>query len=329
MSSNSGPKSHEGDLPPQATHHQPINCPSSMRRFSFSELSHATHSFDVGRFRGSGGFGKVFEAQLLDGRRVAVKRRDTDSMQGYTEFVAEIELCSHLSHPNVVSLLGYCDEGDEMILVYEYMGQGTLEDRLYGSRSEPCLTWGQRLEILIGAGTGLQYLHSCTNRGIIHRDVKGPNILLGDDLIAKMADYGLSKFGPEADRTHVTTDPGKGNFGYLDPEYFASGHLSTKSDVYSFGVVCLEALCAGKVFDMQSPWKRVGLVLWAKQKMKTEGDLRGIADERIADTIGPRSLQEFTIIVMRCLMEKRNKRPSMEQVIAQLTMALQLQEDDE
>jgi serine/threonine protein kinase len=179
-----------------ATHHQPINCTPNMSQYTFSELSHATHGFGVGRFRGSGGFGKVFEGQLSDGRRVAVKRRGTDSMQGYTEFLAEIELCSRLSHPNVVSLLGYCHEGDEMILVYEYMGQGTLADRLYGSRIEPRLPWEQRLEILIGAGSGLQYLHSCTDRGIIHRDVKGPNILLGDDLVAKMADYGLSKGGP-------------------------------------------------------------------------------------------------------------------------------------
>jgi serine/threonine protein kinase len=167
-----------------------------MSRYTFSELSEATDNFSELRIRGSGGFGKVFEAQLSDGRRVAVKRRDTDYMQGYTEFVAKIELSSRLSHPNVVPLLGYCDEGDEMILVYEYMGQGTLADRLYGSRIEPRLPWEQRLEILIGAGSGLQYLHSCTDRGIIHRDVKGPNILLGDDLVAKMADYGLSKGGP-------------------------------------------------------------------------------------------------------------------------------------
>jgi serine/threonine protein kinase len=134
----------------------------------------------------------------------------------------------------VVPLLGYCDEGDEMILVYEYMGQGTLAEHLYGSRSEHCLPWEHRLRILIGAGTDLQYLHSCTDRGIIHRDVKGPNILLNDNLVTKMADYGISKVGPDADRTHVTTMV-KGTRGYLDLEYVRSGHLSTKSDVYAFG----------------------------------------------------------------------------------------------
>jgi serine/threonine protein kinase len=300
-----------------------------MSQYTFSELSEATDSFSELRIRGSGGFGKVFEAQLLDGRRVAVKRRDTDSMQGYTEFVTEIELCSHLSHPNVVSLLGYCDEGDEMILVYEYMGQGTLADHLYGSRSEPSLPWEQRLEILIGAGSGLQYLHSCTDRGIIHRDVKGPNILLGDDLVAKMADYGISKVGPDADRTHVTTNPGKGTTGYMDLEYVQSGHLSTKSDVYSFGVVCLEALCAGHATGEQYPWKEVGLATWAKQKLKEERNLRGIADKRIADTIVLDCLQQFTKTVMACLQKKRANRPSMEHVIARLESALELQRSGE
>jgi serine/threonine protein kinase len=296
-----------------------------MRRYSFSELSEATNSFNEDRNkRGVGAFGMVFEGQLPDRTRVAVKRGNPKSEQGRTEFETEIRLCSSLSHPNVVSLLGFCDEGKEMILVYEYMGQGTLAGRLYGSSSEPCLTWEERLEILIGAGTGLQYLHSCTDRGIIHRDVKGPNILLDDHLVAKMADYGVSKVGPEEDSSHVTTKV-KGSFGFFDPEYFASGHLSHKSDVYSFGVVCLEALCAEKTVDEESPWKEVGLARWAKQKLKKEKRLRGIADKRIADTIRRSSMREFTNIVMKCLAEERMKRPSMEQVIEQLKTALQLQ----
>jgi serine/threonine protein kinase len=304
-----------------------------MRRYSFSELSEATNSFNEDRNkRGVGAFGMVFEGQLPDRTRVAVKRGNPKSEQGRTEFETEIRLCSSLSHPNVVSLLGFCDEGKEMILVYEYMGQGTLAGRLYGSSSEPCLTWEERLEILIGAGTGLQYLHSCTDRGIIHRDVKGPNILLDDHLVAKMADYGVSKVGPEEDRTHVTTKP-KGTPGYMDLEYCNTHHLTPKSDVYSFGVVCLEALCAGNATGSRYPWKEVGLAPWAKQKFEEERHIRGIADQRISSTIEPGSLKRFTKIVMRCLAEKRMERPSMEHVIAHLEISLELQrsreEDDE
>jgi serine/threonine protein kinase len=311
------------------THHQPIIYPPNMSQYTFSELKNATNSFNEDRNkRGVGAFGEVFEGELSDGTRVAVKRRNPKSKQGRTEFETEIRLCSGLSHPNVVSLLGYCDEGDEMILVYEYMGQGTLAEHLYGSRSEPCLTWEQRLEILIGAGTGLQYLHSCTDRGIIHRDVKGPNILLDDHLVAKMADYGVSKVGPDADRTHVTTMV-KGTKGYMDLEYVQSGHLSTKSDVYAFGVVCLEALCAGHATGSQYPWKEVGLATWAKKKLRKEKNLRGIADERIADTIVLDCLQQFTKTVMACLQKKRENRPSMERVIARLENALELQRSGE
>lgn len=255
-----------------------------------------------------------------------MKRRGPKSKQGFNEFDTEIKLCSGLCHPNVLPLLGFCDQGNEMILVYEYMGQGTLASRFYGSRrDDPCLGWEQRLKILIGAGRGLNYLHTFTERGIIHRDVKGPNILLDDNLVAKIADYGLSKVGPELDRTHVTTDA-KGTRGYMDPEYcYNSRHVTPQSDVYAFGVVCLEALCAREPFNERLPWQEVGLAPLAERKLEEEGHLRGIADQRISDTIGPNSLNKFAKIVKTCLAEKRKNRPSMEHVIAQLTIALQLQ----
>ncbi|KAL8205972.1 hypothetical protein R6Q57_009523 [Mikania cordata] len=291
------------------------------RSFTFEELKACTNNFATAANIGSGGYGMVYRGNLPNRQLVAIKRAQQGSTQGGLEFKTEIELLSRVHHKNLVSLVGFCFDAGEQMLVYEYVVNGTLKDSLSG-RTGIKLDWMRRLKITLGAARGLHYLHELADPPIIHRDVKSTNILLDERLNAKVADFGLSKPLGEAGQTHVTTQV-KGTMGYMDPEYYMTQQLTEKSDVYSFGIVMLELITA------RSPIEKgkyiVRQVKEAMDKRKNLYNLREVLDPILGlSTEQLQGLERFLDVALRCVEETGNQRPKMSEVVKEIENIMEL-----
>ena len=292
------------------------------RRFTYKELEKFTDKFQ--RCIGKGGFGLVYYGRLEDNAEVAVKMRSESSSHGLDEFLAEVNSLTKVHHRNLVSLVGYCWEKDHLALVYEYMSQGNLCDHLRGKNGAgETLSWATRVRIVLEAAQGLDYLHKGCSLPIIHRDVKTNNILLGHNLKAKIADFGLCKTYLSDMQTHISTNAA-GTAGYMDPEYYHTGWLTESSDVYSFGVVLLE-VATGEPPVLPGHGHIVQRV---KQKIAT-GNITTVADAHLGGEYDVNSMWKLVDTAMACTADAAVRRPTMAAVVAQLKESLALEEGRE
>ena len=284
------------------------------RMFSFDELKKVTNNFSEANDIGTGGYGKVYRGTLPTGQLVAVKRSQQGSLQGNLEFRTEIELLSRVHHKNVVSLVGFCFDQGEQMLVYEYVPNGTLKESLTG-KSGVRLDWKRRLRVVLGAAKGIAYLHELADPPIIHRDIKSSNVLLDERLNAKVSDFGLSKLLGEDGRGQITTQV-KGTMGYLDPEYYMTQQLTDRSDVYSFGVLLLEVITARKPLERGRYVVRE--VKEAVDRRKDMYGLHELLDPALGASSALAGLEPYVDLALRCVEESGADRPSMGEAVAEI-----------
>ncbi|XP_016482838.2 uncharacterized protein LOC107803604 isoform X2 [Nicotiana tabacum] len=279
--------------------------------FSYKELEEATEWFSNENFLSEGGFGSVYRGVLKNGLRVAVKQHNGMSLQGDKEFKCEVEVLSKARHPNLVMLLGSCSEGNQKLLVYEYVCNGSLDQFLSGDIRTP-RDWERRMKIALGAARGLEYLHK---HNIIHRDIRPNNILITHDHESLLGDFGLAKAG--YDESQISSDNNVvGTLGYMAPEYAANGKFSTKTDVYAFGVVLLQLITGLKTTDNYPEDK--SLVEWAMPLLEQRNYPR-LIDKRIVDSHDFHQLFWMVEIAEKCLKKDPNKRHTMEWVAKTLS----------
>ncbi|KAJ4827938.1 Receptor-like protein kinase BRI1-like 3 [Turnera subulata] len=298
-----------------------------LRKLTFAHLLEATNGFSADSLIGTGGFGEVYKAQLKDGCVVAIKKLIHVTGQGDREFMAEMETIGKIKHRNLVPLLGYCKIGEERLLVYEYMKWGSLESVLHDRSKGGCsrLDWAARKKIAIGSARGLAFLHHSCIPHIIHRDMKSSNVLLDENLEARVSDFGMARLVNALD-THLSVSTLAGTPGYVPPEYYQSFRCTSKGDVYSYGVILLELLSGKKPIDPSEFGDDNNLVGWAKQLHREKRIYEILDPELKTHKSGEAELYQYLRIAFECLDDRPFKRPTMIQVMA---MFKELQVDSE
>ncbi|XP_078180279.1 putative serine/threonine-protein kinase PBL25 [Carex rostrata] len=298
----------------------PNNGNIAAQTFTFRELAAATKNFRPDCLIGEGGFGRVYKGTLeKSGQVVAVKQLDRNGLQGNREFLVEVLMLSLLHHANLVNLVGYCADGDQRLLVYEYMPSGSVEDHLFDiTEEQQPLDWFTRMRIAYGAAQGLEYLHEKANPPVIYRDLKSSNILLDENFNPKLSDFGLAKLGPMGEKTHVSSRV-MGTYGYCAPEYARTGHLTVKSDVYTFGVVLLELISGRRAIDTAKPTNEQNLVTWAMPMFRDQKRYPDLIDPLIEDDYPSKALNQAVAVAAMCLQEEATVRPLMADVVMALS----------
>ncbi|KAE8727023.1 putative receptor-like protein kinase [Hibiscus syriacus] len=302
----------------------------NLRVFSLEELEDATDGFNRKLKIGEGGFGSVYKGTIrpLAGRGdplvVAVKRLNTQGLQGHKEWLAEVQFLGVVDHPNLVKLLGYCsadgERGIQRLLVYEFMPNRSLEDHLFNKTST--LPWKTRLEIMLGAAQGLAYLHEGLEVKVIYRDFKSSNVLLDEGFRPKLSDFGLAREGPTGDRTHVSTTV-VGTYGYAAPEYIDTGHLTIQSDVWTFGVVLYEIITGRRTVERNRPTSEQKLLEWVKHFPPDSKRFSMIIDPQLQNNYSFSAAQNVGKLAQSCLKKNAKERPTMSQVVESLNQAIQ------
>nr|XP_043628168.1 uncharacterized protein LOC122599677 isoform X2 [Erigeron canadensis] len=295
---------------------------------SLDDIKLATENFHDKNCIGRGGFGNVYKGKLPQGegfKTIVAKRLDTKHGQGEHQFRTELQILFEYKHENLIPIVGYCDEKNEQIIVYEYASRGSLDSYL---KDDVHLTWVKRLNICIDVATALAFLHGGAGKQaiVIHRDIKTANILLNDEWNAMLADFGLSLISPINQETDYVIDHVCGTRGYLDPVYLKSGFLTKESDIYSFGVVLFEMMCGESTYEIFNHKGQYlpGFIKESFEKRKHED----LVFEVLKKKIVPKALTAFQAIAYRCLHDDREKRPTAKEVLKQLKEALELQEDE-
>ncbi|KAG7606633.1 Concanavalin A-like lectin/glucanase domain superfamily [Arabidopsis thaliana x Arabidopsis arenosa] len=286
----------------------------SPQRYSFRNLYKATRGFRENRLLGAGGFGKVYKGELPSGTQIAVKRVYHNAEQGMKQYVAEIASMGRLRHKNLVQLLGYCRRKGELLLVYDYMPNGSLDDYLFNKNKLKDLTWSQRVNIIKGVASALLYLHEEWEQVVLHRDIKASNILLDADLNGRLGDFGLARFhdrGENLQATHVV-----GTIGYMAPELTAMGVATTKTDIYAFGSFILEVVCGRRPVEPDRPPEQMLLLKWVATCGKRD-TLMDVVDSKLGD-FKAKEAKLLLKLGMLCSQSNPESRPSMRHIIQYL-----------
>ncbi|XP_031107947.1 cold-responsive protein kinase 1-like [Ipomoea triloba] len=284
--------------------------------YRYKDLRAATKDFSDETKLGEGGFGDVYKGTLKNGDVVAVKKLATISNRVKADFETEVRLITNVHHRNLIRLLGCSAKGEELLLVYEYMANGSLDKYIYGEK-RGMLNWKQRFDIIFGTARGLAYLHDQFHVCIIHRDIKSSNILLDDDFQPKIADFGLARLLPE-NQSHLSTKFA-GTLGYTAPEYAIRGHLTEKVDTYSFGVVVLEIVSGRRSSDIQLEPVTEYLLEQAWKLYENDEHLELVDESLDPNEYNPEEVKRILEIALKCTQSPSNLRPSMSEVVVMLS----------